>query len=413
MKQFCNNLQCYLAVLENASQECASISRPRAVLKLLQKLLNNSELNLRNAWSVGNDMLSVCRSFMKHHDIQIFYYDLAEVLCLVAQNIDDVDVKDRAKIYYSMLTSLSSIKIQAIFQLHSSEKDATSALNSFVTGSDARQSVSSIQKLPQPILQLVRCEQSNEIFNEDNMSVSAFPDVLKTYKDYLQNHEPVVKLPFILKHVDTVEEAFEDLYGIVITTQSSPPTREIPVIELPVLKKGAVSGNKETVVSLSVVPVEPCPLTLHFEAEFTCKNGCSYTCDLQSADLKFDDLFMPLPIPGSFQTSASSYRSKLFDALWEYFKQQMNSSEKNQDYCQSSFCLNIDKENFPIVIEQKWKCFVVSKTTDPAYNIAMYLPPKYHLLLKISIVNDKVFAYIIVDKCAMLPWVTLCLQKMQ
>ncbi|KAF8792283.1 AP-5 complex subunit beta-1 like protein [Argiope bruennichi] len=412
MKQFCSNLQCYLAVLENASQECASISRPRAVLKLLQKLLNNTELNLRNAWLIGNDMLSICRSFMKHHDVQIFYYDLAEVLCLVAQNIDDADVKDRAKIYYSMLTSLSNIKIQAIFQLHSSEKDVTSALSSFVTENDAHQFVSSIQKLTQPILQLIRYEQDTEIsLNEDNTSVFTFPDILKTYEDYLQNHEPVVKLPFILKHVDNVEETFQDLYSIVITTQSSPPTKEIPVIELPVLKKAILPGNKETVVFLSIVPVEPYPLTLHFEAEFTCKNGCSYTCDLPSIDITFEDLFMPLLVPESVQTSASSWRSKLFDVLWEHFKQQMNSSEKNKNYCHSSFCLNIDKDNFPSVIEQKWKSFIVSKSTDLIYSIAIYLPPKYHLLLKISVVNDKVFAHIMVDKCAILPWVTLCLQN--
>lgn len=86
-------------------------------------------------------------------------------------------------------------------------------------------------------------------------------------------------------------------------------------------------------------------------------------------------------------------------------------SEKNSNYCQSSFCLDIDKENFPIVIEQKWKYFIVSKPKDLTYNIAMYLPPKYHLLLKISVVNDKVFAHIVVDKCTILPWVTLCLQK--
>ncbi|GBL80456.1 hypothetical protein AVEN_169724-1, partial [Araneus ventricosus] len=95
--------------------------------------------------------------------------------------------------------------------------------------SDARQFVSSIQKLPQPILQLIRYEQNDEIMlNEDTTSILTFPDILKTYKDYLQGHEPVVKLPFILKHIDNVEEAYEDLYSIVITTQSSPPTKEIP-----------------------------------------------------------------------------------------------------------------------------------------------------------------------------------------
>ncbi|GFY40749.1 AP-5 complex subunit beta-1 [Trichonephila inaurata madagascariensis] len=410
MKQFTSNLECYLAVLECASQECASVCRPRGVLKLLQKLLNNADLKLRNAWSIGNDILSVCRSFLKYHDVQIFYYDLAEVLCLVSQNINDTDVKDRAKIYYSMLTSLSKLKVQAIFQLRASEKDATSALSSFVTGNDAGQFVSNIQKLSKPVLELVRCEQ-NESIKGMSTKQSDFSSILDTYYQYLENYEPIVKLPCILKHVENVDEAFADLYSIVITIHSYPATKEIASIEVPVLRNSVTSEKKEQKIYLSIVPVEPYPITLHFEAEFTCRNGCSYTCDLPSLDIKFEDLFMPLPVPVSLEQFADSWRQKLFEILWEEFSQG-KSREKNSNYCQSSFCLNTKKENFTTLIDLKWKAYIVSKLNDLAYNVAMYLPPKNHLLMKISVVNGKVFANIIVDKSNILPWVTLSLQSM-
>ncbi|GFT81740.1 AP-5 complex subunit beta-1 [Nephila pilipes] len=411
MKQFISNLECYLAVLESASQECASVCRPRGVLKLLQKLLNNVDLKLRNAWSVGNDILSVCRSFLKYHDVQIFYYDLAEVLCLVSQNVNDTDVKDRAKIYYSMLTSLSKIKVQAIFQLHESEKDATSALSSFVTGNDVGQFVSSIQKLSKSVLQLLRCEQNDTLMKEISAEALDFHDVLETYNQYLENYEPIVKLPFILKHVEDVDEVFTHLFSIVITVHSFPVTKEIAAIEIPVLRKYVPSENKEKVIYLSIVPLEPYPLTLHFEAEFTCKNGCSYTCDLPSVDIKFEDLFMPLPIPVSLQKFANSWRQKLFEILWEEFLQ-VKSSKTVSNHCQSSFCLKIEKENFATFIEQKWKAFIVSKLNDFAYNVAMYIPPENHLLMKISVVNNKVFVNINVDNSNILPWVTLCLQSL-
>lgn len=410
MKQFISNLEYYLAVLESASQECASVCRPRGVLKLLQKLLNNADLKFKNTWSVGNDILSVCRSFLKYHDVQIFYYDLAEVLCLVSQNINDTDVKDRAKIYYSMLTSLSKIKVQAIFQLHASEQDATSALSSFVTGNDVGHFVSNIQKLSKPVLQLVRCEQ-NKCIEEISTKTSAFSDVLETYYQCLESYEPIVKLPCILKHVEDVDEAFADLYSIVITIHSYPATKEIASIEIPVLRNSVTSENKEQIIYLSIVPVEPYPLTLHFEAEFTCRNGCSYICDLPSLVIKFEDLFMPLPVPASFQQFADSWRQNLFEILWEEFSQ-VNTSEKNSDCCQSSFCLKTEKENFATFIDQKWKTFIVSKLNDLSYNVAMYLPPKNHLLMKISVVNEKVFVNINVDKSNILPWVTLSLQSM-
>ncbi|GIX79015.1 AP-5 complex subunit beta-1, partial [Caerostris extrusa] len=319
------------------------------------------------------------------------------------KNINDADVKDRAKnLLQYAFTSLSKIAIQSIFQLHASDKDATSALSSFVTGNDAYQFTSTIQKLQKPVLELMRYEQNKETFvPKENVVVSSILDILQKYNEYLASHEPVVKLPFILKHIGNVEEIFADLYSIVITSHSYPSTKEISVVKIPIFRK---LENKEKIIVLSIIPVEPYPLTLYFEAEFTCKNGCSYICDLPPLDIEFKDLFMPLPVPESFHTTTNSWRKELFEALWKHFAEEACCCETSSNCCQSSFCLKIKKENFSADVEQKWGPFIVSKSKDLIYDIAVYLPPQNHLLMKISTVNDRVFAHIIVDKSEILPW---------
>ncbi|KFM72263.1 hypothetical protein X975_13094, partial [Stegodyphus mimosarum] len=202
MKQLKCNIEHYLVFLEFAAQESGSICKPRAVLRLLQIFLMKTDFKTENAWCLGNDILSVCRAFLKFHDVQIFYYDLAEVLCLVALKFDDADVKDRAKIYYSLLTSLSRFKVQTIFNLQASERDTKNPFISFVTGVDSNfQSASCIQKLTKPVLLLKRVKQSNENSLNDVMARSTslpIANVYETYQQYLKTHHHAVSVPFAL-----------------------------------------------------------------------------------------------------------------------------------------------------------------------------------------------------------------------
>ncbi|KAG8196609.1 hypothetical protein JTE90_014167 [Oedothorax gibbosus] len=416
IKQFFSNLEYYLCILEIASQEHASLCRPRAVLRLFQKLLSNTEFEFKNIWSTGNDILSVCRTILKYHDVQIFYCDLAEVLSLVTQNFDDADVKDRAKIYYTMLTSLSKSKVQTIFNLQSSVKDSKNALNNFVAGGDSSQ-FTCIQKLSKPILKLTRFDKNSETstqesYKTDTSSVCTdIPDVLESYQSYLSTHEPTLKLQFLLKHINSADNNFSDLYSIVIKTHSEPASKEISVIEIPVLKNFKAKENEGKVIVLSLKPEEPYPLILHFKSEFTCDRGYNYTCHLPSIALKFEDLFMPLPVPQSAKSSTELWRQKLFDDLWNKFKEKIDSREIGSTYCQSLFCVKTGKVFFSVV-EQKWKSFIVYKETKDSYNIAICLLPENHILMKMSVVNDKPFVNIIVDKNKILPWITVCLQDM-
>ncbi|XP_042904969.1 AP-5 complex subunit beta-1 isoform X2 [Parasteatoda tepidariorum] len=412
LKQFHSNLEYYLAILESASQEPASICRPRAVLRLLQKMLNEGNLNLQNTWCIGNRILSLCRTLMKYHDVQIFYYDLAEVLCLIIQQFQDTDVKDRAKIYYCMLTSLSKLKVQTIFAWNPSEKEGKNTLNSFVTGGESLQFASCIQKLNNPILQMLRLDSEIHSLNtDDNFIEEPISGILELYQQHLTSQESFLQLPFILKHIGTVEEnSFAELYGIVISAESEPSCKEISVIEIPILKSTPTS-NQEKIVTLQLKPREPQPLTLRFKVEFTCNNGYSYTCNLQSVTLNLDDLFLPLPVSESYLQCSSSWRLFLFHALWERFTNEIKLNEEGSKCCQSVFALKIGTEEFSTFVEKKWKHFIVSKLPSPEYKIAIHLPPHNHLLLKINLVNDKPFVHILVDNISTLPWITLYFQN--
>ncbi|XP_054719175.1 AP-5 complex subunit beta-1-like [Uloborus diversus] len=415
MKQFTEKLEYYLEILESASQESGSVCKPRSVLKLLQKVLNDSNLCKNNPWCLGNNILSVCRSFLENYDVQAFYYDLAEVLCLVTKTFDDVDVKDRAKIYYSMITALSKTKIQSIFKLQTNENDSKNPLTSFVPGGNSNlQFASLVQDLPEPVFLLARIErlfENTSIDINDSSAISTNQDILKMYQTHIQANESVVKLPFSLKLVEDADKKFFGLFGIIISTESSPSCKEISVIEVPVFKALPVESNVLT-VDLDLIPVQPSPLTLNFKAEFTCENGQSYSCQLPSIALNFEDLILPLPVPESFQ-NISCWKQNLFDALWKDFDKEILEKGAEAKCCKSAFCLPMEKTDLQHFVEEKWAPFIMAKFPNCSYNVAMHFSPNFHLLMKISTINEKPFINIIVDDTSMLPWTSLFLQEVR
>ncbi|XP_035223871.1 AP-5 complex subunit beta-1-like isoform X2 [Stegodyphus dumicola] len=199
------------------------------------------------------------------------------------------------------------------------------------------------------------------------------------------------------------------MYSIVITAQSTPLCKEISEIEIPVLK-----GDKgqETLINLRFIPLEPHPLTLYFRAEFTCSNGYTYNCHLQPVILKFEDAFLPLPVPKHLDCSVSLWRHNLFNELWDRFLEESKSTHiKEVRYCQSAFCFDVKKDDLPSIVEERWKPFIIEKLPNTLYAIAIFLPPRNHLLMKISIVNEKPFINILVDSILILPWANVYLQE--
>lgn len=87
-----------------------------------------------------------------------------------------------------------------------------------------------------------------------------------------------------------------------------------------------------------------------------------------------------------------------------------SSDEKR--HSKSAICLKTGKEEFAAIIEEHWKEFVVAKTDEFKQLIAIFLPPRNHLLMKIDIINEKPFINFIVDDLSLLPWIALYLQKL-
>ncbi|XP_035223872.1 AP-5 complex subunit beta-1-like isoform X3 [Stegodyphus dumicola] len=172
-------------------------------------------------------------------------------------------------------------------------------------------------------------------------------NVFEIYQQHLKTHHHAVSVPFAVTYVNDIEKPFCNMYSIVITAQSTPLCKEISEIEIPVLK-----GDKgqETLINLRFIPLEPHPLTLYF-------------------------------------------------------------SIKEVRYCQSAFCFDVKKDDLPSIVEERWKPFIIEKLPNTLYAIAIFLPPRNHLLMKISIVNEKPFINILVDSILILPWANVYLQE--
>lgn len=71
------------------------------------------------------------------------------------------------------------------------------------------------------------------------------------------------------------------------------------------------------------------------------------------------------------------------------------------------------KEEFVEIIEEHWKEFVVFKTDEFKHWIAIFLPPKNHLLMKVDMINEKPFINFVIDDIFLFPWIALYLQKLK
>lgn len=79
--------------------------------------------------------------------------------------------------------------------------------------------------------------------------------------------------------------------------------------------------------------------------------------------------------------------------------------------CKSAICLKKSKEEFNLIVKEHWKQFIVATFDDYKHWIAILLPPRNHLLMKIDIINEKPFLNIVLDDISILPWTALYLQE--
>ncbi|XP_068096661.1 AP-5 complex subunit beta-1 [Hyperolius riggenbachi] len=366
-------LRWHLKILTRVAQE-NSISQTSTVL-FLRRVVFNSDLCQKGNWGLGNALLSVCKHILQHEHFNMVFMQLADLLHHLMRHFEDIDIQDRSRLYYILLTNVSSEKLGKILNMSPISGPAkTRSLSSIMTESENFSALLTIHNTGKTILHMYPIldkasdlPSSAEMATEETASAK-FP--LQDYYQHLASHlSSLLALKYHLTFKEDVEDKFHKLISIVLqfdlTDDNYNQINDINVMCL-------YADRKPPIVTINLVPKEPYPSVLEVNVTFYTEDGLTYYSRLDPLCITFPQLFVPLPLPPSCPVNTRCF---LFAKLW----QNMKPDEQNQ--CEESiFCQKMSEQSLHNFVQSHFSKFVVSHQ-DHKYKIAFLLPPKSHILI--------------------------------
>ncbi|XP_020603354.1 AP-5 complex subunit beta-1-like isoform X2 [Orbicella faveolata] len=95
---------------------------PTPTIRFLVQILEKSDIARNGNWTVGNCVLAVCYSVLLHHHSSATITELGNLLLFVCATYRDIDIRDRARFYYCLLTNVSSKKCSKILASETSKQ---------------------------------------------------------------------------------------------------------------------------------------------------------------------------------------------------------------------------------------------------------------------------------------------------
>ncbi|XP_049836135.1 AP-5 complex subunit beta-1-like isoform X5 [Schistocerca gregaria] len=119
----------------------------KTILLYLMKHMVNQENCSVLSWSSGHEILSLCYFLMMEYDPAEVYFELCEVLRSIIAWSTDIDLQDRAQIYYAIMASHSAKKLNVPKQISLGADECEESFKP----------TSVFKKLEKPILRLSKC----------------------------------------------------------------------------------------------------------------------------------------------------------------------------------------------------------------------------------------------------------------
>ncbi|KAG7262954.1 hypothetical protein CRUP_018097 [Coryphaenoides rupestris] len=444
------DLHWHLRVLARVAEE-GEINQA-STLDFLFTVTTTASFSVSEDWRLGSDTLAVCRRLLVHPGLDALLCPLADVLQHMAtsdRHHGDTDVRDHARLYYTLLTTLSREKLSGMLAPSGSEgdnnkegrQDKKRSMSSIMVESQRLASTLTIHHAPVPIFQLVPLERGSQpcIMDEpiatecedDPSAGSTVPvgpdtgqdDVLSSYRSQLRGSSSAsqVALHYELSYVDPAPDpnpapgpTFDQLFSIRLHFE---PTDghygDLPDVCVPCLFRERTPPPS---VMLTLRPRAPYPTTLCCSAVFTSQDELTWHAALPDMCVAFHQLFKPLPIP-----SSSSSKLRVFEALWEEFcAEEIGDGDEAEnptpDRASSLFCWQVGEAALEGLVEEHFAPYRVSK--DPqdedeveeeeegegeTHRVLIFLPPHYHVLLKICPGEDAARFNMATDNWRLLP----------
>ncbi|KAM8867525.1 AP-5 complex subunit beta-1 [Synchiropus picturatus] len=391
------DLRWHLMVLARVAKE-ADIAQ-HSTLHFLSSTLSS----VGGDWRLGNAVLAVCRQLLIHPTLDSLLIHLADLLQHLFCSYGDTDIQDHARLYYSLLTTLSGEKLAGV--LAQGVRDAGSrvkprSLSCIMAESEGLTSALTIHQTEGPVFRLV-----SKCASEPRQSEEALPGLterltgLQSYRAQFSDSSftSEVCLHYQLAHVDDAASArFQQLFSIRLHCSLTDQNyEELGDISVPCL----FSGRPPPEVTLRLKPRRPFPTKLCISGIFTAEDGLSWHTVLPDVQVTFQQLFSPLPIPSPWNNSASL---SLFEELWEEI---CVKSGGDSDCAVSLFCCQLEPAELKTLVENNFGAYLIRCEDRVEDRVLVFLPPRSHVLMKIRPEEDAVHFSIATDDWHLLPHV--------
>ncbi|XP_042258383.1 AP-5 complex subunit beta-1 [Thunnus maccoyii] len=375
---------------------------------------SSSSLCVSGDWRLGNSVLGVCQRLLVHPTLDSLLIPLADILQHLACRYGDTDIQDHARLYYTLLTTLSREKLAGVLAQGASEggrQVKKRSLSCIMAESEGLTGVLTVHQTEKPIFRLVELDDS-ELREEKQTNHESDLNTNETQKCpgeasaaaeayRAQFHHPgfpsEITLHYQLTHTDAHDSRFDQLFSIRLHfTLTDDHYEELCDISVPCLFRERPSP----VVKLRLKPRRPYPTTLHASAIFTTQDGLSWHTLLPDVHVSFQQAFMPLPAPTTWGTGS---KLNVFEGLWDEICSE--SGEKDQADCTTSlFCCQLEEAALGALLEKHFLPYLISDPShEEEFKVLFFLPPRSHMLLKIRSKEDAVHFNIATDNWQLLP----------
>ncbi|XP_011682012.2 AP-5 complex subunit beta-1 isoform X1 [Strongylocentrotus purpuratus] len=403
------DLEDYLLILQRAAQE-TEIS-PKPILDYLQMLLLRTSLMQDGSWFLGNKILSVCHQLLQVHSKAGIYSDMGDTLYTLFTGHQDIEIRDRACLYYALLTNLSSEKISQILSSVGSAEDSQN-LTRLVTGSASVKQAGAVETLEHSVLKLTRIRKqtsSHRISRDGSSSVAKYYEALQSLASestiYIEYY-----LHFDESFLENIPDAMRHLYAVILhidTPSAYHSIEDITVASLSVENSSEPTDGCQ-MVTIALNPKEPLPTSLPLSAMFSSSDGRTCVCQLEPVEVTFDDLFIPIPI-------MPSLHPVLFNELWDSIKRDEQTRQESMS-AESICTVALGSQTIHRIVAAELADYIVMSDEvqdGQSINLAMLLPPKWHLLLRLQLQENITVVSMVTDNWKMLPLVNQYLLSLE
>lgn len=402
------NLMHHLKLLSLAMQ--ATNIPPSPTIRFLVQILEKSEIARNGNWSVGNCVLAVCYSILLHHHTSATVTDLGNLLLYICASYRDIDIRDRARFYYCLLTNVSNRKCSKILATETPKQGLHQAIADDITTSTFPVPPP-VKLIKRPFIQLTRVVQLTSGGSLEDIKSCTFcgqekvPNTSGLLDQYLKTVEKLYSKEISINyHVHFIDSPLlctpRIIYALVLKFHTERQYKTLDDIHVSYLSaaKSSVPSEGCCQIAVSFCPLDPVPASFQVRAVFSDENGLTSTMNLDELPVHFSDLFIPLHVPSNFEMNQPSViKGEIFSALWDYFTHiQRTSEDPSGTGAESIVCLSVEWSIMGKILEESLLPFVTSASDDEV-RLGIFLPPLQHLLLKFRPLNESTVVFIGTD----------------